>query len=67
MRCRRILVIAAVLLPLIHAGCGSRVQEPHYYKIVRGMTEREVEDLLGPARSISPEAVGVRVLPGWTV
>jgi hypothetical protein len=29
-------------------GCGSKINEPNYYKVQHGMTEEDVEDLLGP-------------------
>jgi hypothetical protein len=45
------LVCALVLLALAvtPGGCGSKISEANYYRVQYGMTEKEVEDLLGPA------------------
>jgi hypothetical protein len=50
---RNIPIIALILLLL--AGCGSKISEPNYYRIQHGMTEKEVEDLLGPPHSETVE------------
>jgi hypothetical protein len=42
------LLIMLASAPLL-AGCGSKISEANYYRVQYGMTEDEVEDLLGPA------------------
>ena len=39
--------LLATLAPVV--GCGSKISEANYYRVQHGMTESEVEDLLGPA------------------
>ena len=39
--------LLAALAPVL--GCGSKISEANYYRVQYGMTESEVEDLLGPA------------------
>lgn len=46
-RSRNIPVVPLVLLLMV--GCGSKISEANYYRVQYGMTEKEVEDLLGPA------------------
>ena len=48
---KRRLVVAAFLLSTLAPvlGCGSKISEANYYRVQHGMTESEVEDLLGPA------------------
>ena len=36
-------------LAALASGCGSKISEANYYKIQHGMTEDDVDDLLGPA------------------
>jgi hypothetical protein len=36
-----------VVLCLLITGCGSKVNQANYDKIKNGMTEKEVEDILG--------------------
>jgi hypothetical protein len=42
-----------LLLVVLLCGCGSKVSRANYYRVQYGMTEQDVEDLLGP-----PHAVG---------
>jgi hypothetical protein len=49
MRGRQILSLLIVALVPLFAGCGSKISEANYYRVQHGMTEDEVEDLLGPA------------------
>jgi hypothetical protein len=44
-------LLLAVFVAL--AGCGSKISEANYYRVQYGMTEDEVEDLLGPAHAES--------------
>ena len=46
----------ALFLGALAAGCGSKISEPNYYRIQHGMTEDDVDDLLGPAvhEDVSP-------------
>jgi hypothetical protein len=39
------------------AGCGSKVSRANYYRVQYGMSEEEVEDLLGPAHAESVVSV----------
>jgi hypothetical protein len=56
--CRRLL--AATLLALGLAACGSNVNEKTFARIADGMTEQQVIDLLGtPSKSASTGALGV--------
>ena len=56
--CRRLL--AAILLALGLAACGSNVNEKTFALIEDGMTEQQVTDLLGtPSKSASTGALGV--------
>src|SRR3954470_16010101 len=46
---------ALLLLPLLFfapllGGCGSKISDANYYRVQYGMSEEEVEDLLGPAQ-----------------
>ena len=43
------------LFLLLLAGCGSKITDANYYRVQHGMTEKEVEDLLGPAHSETVE------------
>ena len=50
-------IVALILLSL--AACGSKISEANYYRVQHGMTEKEVEDLLGPAhgeKAVPPAA-----------
>ena len=40
------------LAPLV-GGCGSKISEANYYRVQYGMTEADVEDVLGPAHAES--------------
>ena len=42
------LLVLALLAP---PGCGSKISEANYYKVQYGMSEDNVEDLLGPAHA----------------
>lgn len=42
-------LLAGVLMVLLISGCGSKISQANYYRVQYGMTEEEVEDLLGPA------------------
>ena len=53
MRLRHFLPL--VLLPVLLCGCGSKISQANYYRVQYGMTEEDVEDLLGP-----PHEVGER-------
>jgi hypothetical protein len=44
----RLTIFTFVLAPLL-CGCGSKISDANYYRVQYGMTEEEVEDLLGPA------------------
>jgi hypothetical protein len=48
MRCRPLWTVA-LLLGALAGGCGSKISEANYYRVQHGMTEEDVEDLLGPA------------------
>jgi hypothetical protein len=37
-------------------GCGSKVSEANYYRVQHGMSEEDVENLLGPHHAESVEA-----------
>lgn len=43
-----------ILLATTLGGCGSKISEANYYRVQYGMTEKAVEDLLGPAHAESP-------------
>ena len=49
-RIRLLLVVAAAAFV---AGCGSKISESNYYRVHYGMTEDEVDDVLGPAHQVS--------------
>lgn len=52
--CRRILLFVMMLtVPLAACGCGSKISEANYYRVHYGMTEDEVEDVLGPPHEIT--------------
>ena len=52
--CLRLLLsmLSLAIVPLI-GGCGSKISEASYYRVQYGMTEQEVEELLGPAHEES--------------
>ena len=55
-----------LLLAATICGCGSKISEVNYYRVQYGMTEKEVEDLLGPAHAESPgQSAGTKV-KSWT-
>ena len=49
MRLRRFL---ALLLLIPFCGCGSKISQPNYYRVQYGMSEQDVEDLLGPPHEL---------------
>ena len=51
-------ILITLLLCLLPCGCGSKISEANYYRVQYGMSEEDVEDLLGPdhARSVEPAA-----------
>src|SRR4051812_9460749 len=54
MRAASLLITA--LLCLAPLGCGSKISEANYYRVQYGMSEEDVEDLLGPSHAESSEA-----------
>ena len=55
--------LALAMLALLLAGtpgCGSKISEANYYKVHYGMSEEDVEEVLGPAHTEStpPDAMG---------
>jgi len=65
--------LAAVLMVFPIAGCGSKISAANYYRVQYGMTEEEVEDLLGPAHqtfgvssSTMPATHPAGVSKSWT-
>lgn len=42
--------LAVALVVLTQAGCGSSVTKANYDKIKEGMTQKEVEAILGPGK-----------------
>jgi hypothetical protein len=54
MRAARLLT--TMLLCLLPLGCGSKITEANYYRVQHGMSEEDVEDLLGPNHAQSVEA-----------
>lgn len=53
---RPLLLLLCPLL-LVLSGCGSKINESNYYKVVQGATEAQVEKLLGPGRPGSAQDV----------
>jgi hypothetical protein len=45
------------------AGCGSKISEANYFKVHHGMTEEDVDELLGPAHA---EEVSAAVIDATT-
>lgn len=45
------------------AGCGSKISEANYFKVQHGMTEEDVDELLGPAHA---EEVSAAVIDATT-
>ena len=59
--CRRILpFVFAVGLLSASAGCGSKISQANYYRVHYGMTEDEVEDVLGPPHEVTMLPPGPR-------
>ena len=56
---RLLLSLLALSLCITPAGCGSKISKANYYRVQYGMTEEEVEDLLGPAHAESAAPVPV--------
>ena len=53
-------VLAATLLLLALAGCGSKINEENFARIEDGMTEKQVFEILGkPTETSSVGALGV--------
>ena len=50
MRLRPFLLV--LLLAPALCGCGSKISEANYYRVQYGMTEEDVEDLLGPPHEV---------------
>ena len=46
MTARTLLVLLVV--GALTCGCGSKISEANYYRVQHGMTEDDVDDLLGP-------------------
>jgi hypothetical protein len=42
---------------LVAGGCGSKISEANYFRVKYGMSEEEVEELLGPAHAEASEAL----------
>ena len=61
---RGILLVAGLTL-LSLPGCGSKTNEPNYYKVAQHMPEDEVEELLGPGVDVTAQHPGVPA--GWVV
>ena len=42
------------------SGCGSKISEANFYRVQYGMTEEDVEDLLGPPQkqTVTPSGPG---------
>jgi hypothetical protein len=53
---RLLLLLFILLLCLGPLGCGSKISEANYYRVQYGMSEEDVEDLLGPHHGESVEA-----------
>lgn len=51
----RILSSLVMTAAVLAAGCGSKISEANYFRVRYGMTEEEVEELLGPAHEESAE------------
>lgn len=41
-----------LLLLTLLCGCGSKISEANYYRVQYGMSEEDVEDLLGPPHEV---------------
>lgn len=53
MRVTRLLIAGALVVGAAGLfGCGSKISEANYYKVQHGMTEEDVDDLLGPAHGV---------------
>jgi hypothetical protein len=54
------------LAPLV-GGCGSKVSEANFYRVQRGMTEEQIEDLLGPAHDVTAAPLSAeRTVKTWS-
>ena len=53
---RGTVLLITILLCLSPCGCGSKISEANYYRVQYGMSEEDVEDLLGPSHAESLEA-----------
>jgi hypothetical protein len=66
MRGRLPLLVLIMLSPL-PGGCGSKISEANFYRVQRGMTEQQIEDLLGPAhQEAAAEGSAERVVKVWS-
>ena len=65
MPARILAIVSLALWALLLCGCGSKISEANYYRVQYGMTEDDVEDLLGPAHERSTVAVAATA-PGVT-
>ncbi|MFA7387142.1 MAG: DUF3862 domain-containing protein [Thiohalobacteraceae bacterium] len=55
---RHFALATAALLSLLLVACGSPVNQENFQKIVNGMTQAEVEDLLGRPDESSSASLG---------
>ena len=56
MRSPPLLTLLTLALLLSLGGCGSKISEANYYRVHHGMSEDDVEDVLGPAHRESAVA-----------
>jgi hypothetical protein len=48
---------------LVAGGCGSKISEANYFRVKYGMSEEEVEELLGPAHAEASEPLPPESVP----
>ncbi len=58
--------LVLLLLAATICGCGSKISQANYYRVQYGMTEKEVEDLLGPAHAESAGQPAGTKVKSWT-
>ena len=51
---RRILPFLVLIGLLPTLGCGSKISKANYYRVHYGMSEEDVEDVLGPPHEVTP-------------